>query len=405
MPQSTEKSAHYRIQGRVVSGPNQRGVRGVRVDAWDRDMRYPDLLGQSVTSESGAFSIDFDSRYFRDHDPERAPDLIFKLYLDQRLVLDTSNRPMANVEAGVTSVTLRLDLPESPTLAPDRVSATQLLAAVDFWRASDFKGVWSQTKERAGTLGGLAATLTGKAFDNFTLKPVRPDNLSEKAVVGQDSSAAQRALARESVQVTEVKTLDAGVANAQDLKSLRGYPLKLNAGDKVTLYTVDGKVQYYARTPEVTETSVDAQAVAQLSSDMQGLKSQVQEVQSLRQDVESMRASGKATEQRLNQEAAGVDAQGEEVAKLRAELTALRQSSSAKDVQIAQLQDDLATVRTAQDNLIQRIPLDRLAALEQQIKQLARTPAGVATSVPATPAAPTRAAGTRAQRPKKPSGG
>ena len=85
MSTNFEKRPEYTVGGRVVDRTTRAGIRGVRVEAWDRDTRYHDLLGQAVTNADGQFAIGFDSAYFGDYAPDRAPDLFFKLFLDGRV--------------------------------------------------------------------------------------------------------------------------------------------------------------------------------------------------------------------------------------------------------------------------------------------------------------------------------
>ncbi len=45
----------FRITGRVIDSTSQQGIAGLRVEAWDKDMVFNDLVGSAVTDEQGAF--------------------------------------------------------------------------------------------------------------------------------------------------------------------------------------------------------------------------------------------------------------------------------------------------------------------------------------------------------------
>ena len=43
----------YRIRARIVDEASQRGVTGVTVEAWDKDLIFDDLLDSKVTDDQG----------------------------------------------------------------------------------------------------------------------------------------------------------------------------------------------------------------------------------------------------------------------------------------------------------------------------------------------------------------
>ncbi|HEY0502510.1 MAG TPA: hypothetical protein VGD42_03355 [Lysobacter sp.] len=371
MATTIEKQSEYTIHGRVVDRVSQSGVRGVRVEAWDRDTRYHDLLGQAVTNESGHFVIGFDSVYFGDYAPDRSPDLYFKVFLDAREVLSTFDRPLKNAARGGTEVKLELDLPQLQPEGRDRVSAQQTLKVVDWWRASDFRGAWREGADKVGTVGKLFGNLAGNSLGNFDFQPVRPKGTREREVVNQDVNNAQRALALQQVEVAEVRPVASGTR--ANLRTLKDYPLRLKPGDRVTLHEQDGVVKYYTKVPAADATAVDGQTVARIDGDVQSLKAQVRGIDAIRADMDGLKAADTAVEERVGKESGERRAQAEEIARLQRELTDVRKATAAKDVEIAKLRTDLTAVRTAQDNLATRLSADRLDALETQIKRLTVT--------------------------------
>ena len=363
-----ENQAQYLIRGVVVDRATQRGVRGVKVEAWDRDTRYHDLLGQVVTDDEGRFTIGYDGVFFGDFAPDRSPDVYFKVYVDARLVLDTLDHPRMNAPAGPMDARLELDMPQLQPQGRDRVTAEQALKAVDWWRASDFKGVAREGGDKARTIGRLLGGLAGRSLADFDWEPVRPKGTRETDIVNQDVNHAQRALALQQVEVTEVKAVSGGTLD--NLRLLKDYPLALKAGDRVTLYEEGGVVKYYTRADTGGDTQPDSQAVARIDGDVQSLKAQIRTVDTLRTEVDNLKSADSAADQRLAETAATVDARREEVARLERELNDVRRAAATKDAEIVQLRSDLTVVRTATDNLATRIPLSRLEALELQVSRL-----------------------------------
>lgn len=393
----------YAIRGVVVDRATQRGVRGARVEAWDRDIRFHDLLGQVVTDEDGRFTIGYDSVFFGDHGPDRSPDVYFKVFLDAREVLSTFDQPRTNAARGTMDVRLELDLAQLQPQGRDRVTAEQTQKAVDWWRASDFKGTAREAGDKFGTIGRLFAGIAGRSLANFDWEPVRPQGTREKDIVGQDVGQAQRALAIQQVEVTEVRQVSGGTRD--NLRFLKDYPAALKAGDRVTLYEENGVVKYYARVPEPDPASADAESVARIDGDVQSLNARVRTVEALRGEVDNLRTADATIDQRLAENTAATRAREEEVARLERELNEVRRTAAAKDAEIAQLRTDLAVVRSATDALATRIPLSRLEALELEVRRIApvRAPArpGAAAKKTKPAAAKTKPPAGKGSKPKR----
>ncbi len=371
MATTFDKRSEYLINGRVVDRASQNGVRGVRVEAWDRDTRYHDMLGQGVSNDSGAFSIGFDSVYFGDYGEDHSPDVYFKVFLDGQEVLSTFDRPLKNSGRGGIDVKLELDMPQLQPEGTDRISAEQTLRAVDWWRASDFRGVWREGSDKVSTVGRLVGSLATRTLNDFEFEPVRPKGTREREIVNQDVNNAQRALALQQVDVVEVRSVASDGARGE-LRTLKHYPLRLKPGDRVTLHEQDGIVKYYTRVPSVDADQVDRQTVIRIDEDVQSLKGEMRDIDAMRADVENLKTTDTAVEQRIGEGSGNQRAQAEEITRLQRELTDMRKAATAKDVAIVELRSDLTAVRTAQDNLAARLPLARLDALEMQLKRMAQ---------------------------------
>jgi len=364
-----DDTLEYIIVGQVVDRVSRRGVRGARVEAWDRDTKFHDLLGQATADDDGRFTMSYSSAYFGDFKPDVAPDLFFRVKLDDKLVLDTIDQPRINTQRGRLAVTLEIDLPQARPLGRDRVSAEQSIKLVDWWRASDFKGLVREGSSKSGTLLGSFGGQFGDRIAHWDFQPVRPSDTRENSIVGQPAAQAQSALLAQHVQVSEVRSVDA--STRERLQTLTRYPLALKAGDRVTLYQEDGIVKYYALTPTLTTTQVDAQAVVAIDAQVQQLKGTAVAVDAVRGELAELKQARSADAQRASEDAAARAAQAEQLQALQAELGSLRRSAAEKDVEITRLRSDLGSVRQAQDQLSERLPLRRLEALEARLNAMA----------------------------------
>ena len=94
----------YQINGRVIDNQSRRGIAGLRVEAWDKDLIISDLVGSDRTDEEGKFRIEFSRSYFSELFLDRKPDLFFKVFADDELIKSTQDSILWNVPAGTTPV-------------------------------------------------------------------------------------------------------------------------------------------------------------------------------------------------------------------------------------------------------------------------------------------------------------
>jgi hypothetical protein len=102
----------FRISGRVVDQNNQ-GVKGLRIEAWDKDRIRNDLVGEYITEGDGTFRIDFQESYFQEVFGDQRPDLFFKVYDNDKLIHSTENSVLWNVETGREVIMIEIPGPHA----------------------------------------------------------------------------------------------------------------------------------------------------------------------------------------------------------------------------------------------------------------------------------------------------
>lgn len=104
----------FRITGTVIDRETGSGVPRLRVETWDKDLIFDDLVGTAITDDQGTFQIEFDETYFQELFLDQRPDLYFKVFGYGQLIRNTEDSVLWNVGAGDTTVTIEVDIPEQP---------------------------------------------------------------------------------------------------------------------------------------------------------------------------------------------------------------------------------------------------------------------------------------------------
>lgn len=101
----------FTIIGRVIDKQTQRGVRALRVEAWDKDLLVNDMVGSTFTDAWGRFRMIFDSSAFREFFFDQIPDVFFKVYRRNELILETQNTLLWHPQETLKQVQLEVEMP------------------------------------------------------------------------------------------------------------------------------------------------------------------------------------------------------------------------------------------------------------------------------------------------------
>lgn len=105
----------HEIRGHVIDQFTGEGIGGVRVEAWDKDFGLDDFLGFASTRSDGSFSITFDESAFRDIFFDHRPDLYFKVFCFNELLVSTEDSVLWNVSDPDVGVTIKAPHPKPPS--------------------------------------------------------------------------------------------------------------------------------------------------------------------------------------------------------------------------------------------------------------------------------------------------
>jgi len=106
----SKKNKKFQIAGRVIDSNTKKGIPDLRVEAWDKDVLIDDFLGSDLSGKSGNFTIKFDKRYYQEIIFDRKPDIYFKVYKDNKLILNTEKNIFWNVSDPDMEIVLKVSI-------------------------------------------------------------------------------------------------------------------------------------------------------------------------------------------------------------------------------------------------------------------------------------------------------
>lgn len=106
----------FRIHGKVIDRTTRKGLPGLRVAAWDRDLVEDDSLGEALTDARGRFRISFDHDRFSEWGLDTRPDLYFKVFDGESLLYSSGEQPVRDWQPGRGPLVIEVDAPPTPAV-------------------------------------------------------------------------------------------------------------------------------------------------------------------------------------------------------------------------------------------------------------------------------------------------
>lgn len=249
----------FRILGRVFYQSTRQGVSGLRVEAWDNDLIFDDLVGSATTDAEGRFQVDFTDSYFKELFLDQLPDLFFKVFHGDELIKSTENSVMWNVTAGDTEVVIEVDIPPPGDVPKhgDNIDKVDLLLLEDHAHLT-FTQLSSEQPELAHKIKGRMNTrLTSAIAARFAggsdalrvaanrIRVSMPETLGEPVAALavralRDVVAADCTLAANSDLDAEIALLD--TATGPTIADAAGLDLPLRAHPELSLDLAHARV-------------------------------------------------------------------------------------------------------------------------------------------------------------------
>ena len=242
----------YSITGRVVDKNTGQGIPNLRVEAWDLNQDHQGALGSSNVDENGRFILCLDLKNMERKDP---PNLFFKVKRGSEILASTEDSVV--LKSGEDKeVFIELNIVKAHPEGNDRLSTKQLFTGVDFLSKSDFKGLFSQTKKKAGTRVGFITDMIMNTVKSSELKPINVENTREQDMINQPVELVTTKLTRQNIIVNDVLPYSPKL-DKESLVTLSGAPPRLRDGQKINLYEENGKVRYYSIVKEKEAANLD----------------------------------------------------------------------------------------------------------------------------------------------------
>ena len=99
----------YQIKGVVLSRLTKKPLAGIKIEAWDKDLIFDDLLGSSITDRAGLFSLNFKEHYYRELF-ERKPDVYFKAFYRGELIASTEDSVLWGLSKAEETIEIYVDM-------------------------------------------------------------------------------------------------------------------------------------------------------------------------------------------------------------------------------------------------------------------------------------------------------
>ena len=357
----------YSITGSVVDKNTNQGIPNLKVEAWDLRQDQQGSLGSSYADENGHFILCLD---LKDANRKEPPTFYFKVYRDSEL-LDSTEDTVVLKPGDDKEVLIELNLAMDSPLGKDRLSAQQFLTGVDFLTKSDFRGIFTETKRKAGTRIGFLADMIINTVSSKDLKPITVGDTRGQELINQPVAGVRQKLDSEEITVNEVLPYSPQL-NKESFMTLTEATPRLEKGQKINLYEENGKVRYYSVVKEKELANMDVSELtkmhkdelvkiqAELNSTRESTAKKDAEILEITQQHKELLSRmneelnlAKENEAKKNEEISRINEDHKsQLTQLQQDLKASAEIATQRETAFNKLQDDLKSMRSEQVNIM-----------------------------------------------------
>lgn len=108
----------FQLRGQVIDQTTRQGIPDLRVEAWDRDTKNSDLLGQALTDAQGRFTLSFTDTIFSDDGTDALPDVYVKIFAGKNPLHNTEAQPIKDWTPQQAPLVIEVNLLPAPEGEP-----------------------------------------------------------------------------------------------------------------------------------------------------------------------------------------------------------------------------------------------------------------------------------------------
>src|SRR4030095_12996153 len=127
----------YTVHGNVLESQTEKPISDLRIEAWDKDLLNDDYLDFARSDKDGKFRINFDDSDFDDWFGERRPDIYFKVFHHDELLVSTEDSVLWNMKKGDVKINIKI-----PKMGPTKCGEQHVYLKIE--RIEDYTPVYPQ---------------------------------------------------------------------------------------------------------------------------------------------------------------------------------------------------------------------------------------------------------------------
>ncbi|TXI37258.1 MAG: hypothetical protein E6Q59_08055 [Nitrosomonas sp.] len=245
-----DKNKIFTVKGHVIDQKTRKGVKGLRVEVWDKDILTPDdSLGEVVTDEQGFFQVTFDESQFSFLPLKSSPDLYFKLFQDYLPVAIENHTIESNAEKRAFDVTLTVKIASTTPVNTSEYRVSGLVRDMNGAPLSGYKVIaWDRYQQKDTRLGETKSNPQGfyeiKFKDTDFKKNGRERNAPNLLVRAYDQNGAEIGSAKKDNALLDA-VINIDIRTSSENFMVHGYVYASNNTPRLAVANV--KIQAFER--------------------------------------------------------------------------------------------------------------------------------------------------------------